>query len=102
MNPKEKTNDQNLLSLSILGTGEGKLRLYSLEALSKETGIDLEIVSLYLHLGLITPWETVHDKLYFNDDAVFLLKQFERLRLEHRMGFKALRSFYRMFKTLQK
>ncbi|QSR89070.1 MerR family transcriptional regulator [Methylacidiphilum caldifontis] len=99
MNNEEKENNQ---TLTILAAGEGKIRLYSLEGLSRETGVDIEIVSLYIRMGLISPCDSPHGEDLFNDDAVFLLKQFERLRLEYRMGFQAIIRFYRIFKALQK
>ncbi|ACD82999.1 MerR family transcriptional regulator [Candidatus Methylacidiphilum infernorum] len=97
MKVQEKENNQ---ALSILVAGEGKIRVYSLETLSRETGIDTEIIAIYLRMGLIRPCEYSHNDLLFNDDTVFLLKQFERLRLEYKMGFQAIRRFYRILKAL--
>ena len=66
-------------------------RLYDLETASAASNTHPDLIRRYCGVGLIVAEESEEDKLFFDDDAIYWLRQIEALRREGGISQHGLR-----------
>ncbi|MCX6954163.1 MAG: MerR family transcriptional regulator [Verrucomicrobia bacterium] len=90
-------------SLTVLRTTTVSSPTYSLDETARLAGLHPEMVRHYCHLGLLGAARTgAGADLWFDDDAVYELRQFERYRKHHRVDRETVRLIFELKREVER